>query len=143
VTAVKETRAEKNRRLQAERDAQLERERQERLAKNPLRLLKLIARAEAYRHDNVSCIVYDGVSVENDTTSPLLRAVFSFDHDGYNNEQILYLISEDWEYEHIESLLNAIDEKKAEAERKRKIAREAYDSLTPEQRAALNLTYRP
>lgn len=141
----KETRAEKNRRLQAERDAEQRRKKQEQLEKNPLRLLKLLARAELYRFDGVSYRIHDGYIGIEDQIDPLFRVTFSFERGGGFTDEtnILYLVSDDWIFQSVEDEFDRIDAEKAEAARKLQDAREAYDLLSENQRKALNLTRRP
>lgn len=143
MTAVKETRAEKNRRLIAEREAELLAIRKEQLLVNPARILKLIALAQKYANDGVTVVVYDGHLDPTNIFDPQLRVVFNLPRNGYIDDQSVHVFGEDWEFAAVEGYFHEIDMQKAAELKRIETAREAFDLLSEEQRQALGLMRRP
>lgn len=110
----------------------------------PLKLLQLIAKAQAC-HD-VQTLVYDdpegGVRV-NFSFPPLASTVDDFGGDERININVYHLSSEPYELDAVEGHFNRLKEEALAAARKRKLAQETYDNLTPEAREALGLHRRP
>lgn len=130
--------------LRIERDEEQRVQNRMRLQENPLRILKLLARAANY--PEATFRVIDGSTDPNDLETPQLRVEYTIQRTGneYAHDGHVYLMeSEEYEFKSIESMFDSIDLEKAEAARKRKIAQEAYDVLSEEQRDALGLRYRP
>lgn len=131
----KETAAQRKAR-EAEEHAAREREKAAFAATLPPRFLQLIARAEA-RHD-VSAKVFD-------PKDGVLRVEFTFpsqpcieyDHDG--SSHTLYLTSESYEVDAVDKEFQMLEEAEREAARKRKIAQDVYDRLSPEEREATGI----
>lgn len=141
----KEERAAKRAAEEATRNAALVEKRKAALAVNPLRILKLMARAEA-GHYCSAVTVRDGSVDPTDETSPSMLVTFTFYPDNVNDddhEETLNVFSETWEVEAVELIMDNKDAKRAAELQRLELARATYDSLSPEQRAALFLVRRP
>jgi len=128
---------------------------EELILRNPLRMLQLMSRAmmRGYCHN----ICARGTHLNQDPFAPLvnsgedgvLRVEFTFSYDvngkelEYDNTTVLYVTSEDWEFEALETHFNDIDLAREASMARVKLARETFDRLTPEEREALGLKYRP
>lgn len=144
IKKIRESQAERTRRMVAEREAKQIAERQQALATNPLRLLQLMARAAPASY-------FDRVDVLNGTTDPQdlkTRALGAhFRRERCSNHEsidtILTVFSPAWEFEELESVMDQEDARR-EAERKRlELARQTWDQLSQDQREALGLPRRP
>lgn len=103
----------------------------------PMLLLALMARAQQ-------------LDVNYTLRGPIenLNVTFKFDRyddqqEHWVNEEEVYLSSEPWVFENVDSLFNGIVREREEKARKLELARATYDKLNPEEREALGLKYRP
>lgn len=110
----------------------------------PLKLLQLLAKAQAC-HD-VETSVYDdpvgGVRVKF-SFPPLAGDFDTFGGDERVDFTVYHLSSEPYEVNAIEAQFNRLEEEALAAAHKLKVARETYDNLSQEARDALGLRRRP
>ena len=126
------TKRERNAFELAERERQRTEARVKFTAELPLKLLQLMARAHPY----AKCYAKprpEGVALSGFTVH------FEF-HENAGDGYELSLMSEEWEVASLADALDELEEKKAMAAAKRKLAAETWDVLTPEQREALGLS---
>lgn len=103
----------------------------------PLLMLKAMARAE--KHSNIT--IHDGETGFETTDKPLFRVEIRFHQE--DDSAILYLTSDEWDFQQIHNTVDTLEAEIAERERKRLVAREAYDKLSLDERDALGLRSRP
>lgn len=131
--------------LQAEEAKQQSLKKAEYAATLPMKLLVLMARAQA--RSDVSYAVHN-------PDGGFMHVVFSFNsvgycpdgshnssHDGSNDPDVhqVYLTSDEWEVQRVENEFSEREAADLERERLLKVARDAYDSLSEEQRTALKV----
>jgi hypothetical protein len=71
-----------------------------------------------------------------------VRVEFRF-HDDDRETVSLGMMSDEWSLDMVENTVRRMMDARAAARAKLELARETWDALTVEQRAALNLGYRP
>jgi len=96
----------------------------------PMKLLLLMAKASEVAETTV---LPNGDSV---------RVEFRF-HDDDRETVSLGMESEEWSLDMVENTVQRLKDAREAARKKLELARATWDSLSPEQRAALNLGYRP
>jgi hypothetical protein len=139
----REAKAAKDKEMREAADRQRQVENADFMAALPMRMFKLMARCQ-HRH-NITFEVNGG------TEQSLLRVEVKIQKDssdrGYTDDTTVYLDhfndNMTWELESVEEWVAAQEAEEKEVERKRLVAREAYDAMSPDVREALGLKYRP